>query len=121
MWLTKETVEEEREGLLAAKSIAVQAPAAHEEHEATRLSTEDAAAEAAASATAVLDRQAAETSRSKTSAEALHKGKRESDEVLDNLLKIVEGLSRAGPQHRHAGGEPGFGRVGGFATSARRW
>ena len=52
-------VEEER-----AKSTVVQARATHKENEATRLSTQETAAEAAASVTAALDRwHAAEMSR----------------------------------------------------------
>ena len=47
LWLTKEGVEEERESELVAKSTLVHAQAAHEEHEATRLSAEEAAAAAA--------------------------------------------------------------------------
>ena len=97
--LTKERVEEEREGVLAAKSTVVQAQAALEEHEATRLSAEEAAAEAAASVTAALDRsQAVESSQwraveaRKKSAEALHKAQRESDELLDYLLESVKDL-----------------------------
>ena len=69
--------------MLTAKPTVVQVQAAHEEHEATRLSAEEAAAEAAAGGTAALDRwQAAETSRrraveaSTKSAEALHKAQR---------------------------------------------
>ena len=95
--LTKETVEEEREGVLAAKSTVVQGQAAHEEHEATRLSAEDVLPEIAASMTTALDRsQAVESSRwraveaSIKSAEALHKAQRESHELLDNLLESVE-------------------------------
>ena len=64
MWLADESVKEERESVLAANSTMVQAKAANTENEATRLSAEDAAAEASASMTAALDWwQAAETSR----------------------------------------------------------
>ena len=64
MWLTEESVEEVRESVLAANSTVVQAKAANKENETTRLSAEEAAAEAAASVTAALDCwQAAETSR----------------------------------------------------------
>ena len=42
LWLTLERLEEERESVLTAKSIAVQAQAAHEENGATRLSAEEA-------------------------------------------------------------------------------
>ena len=66
---------------------------------ATPLSSEEAAAETAASVAAAHDRwQASETSRrraveaSEKSAEALHKAQRESDEILDNLLKRRRGL-----------------------------
>ena len=101
MWLTKRRVEEERESVLTAKRTVVQAQAAHEEHEATRLSAEEAVAEAAASVTAVLNSwQAAETSRwrvveaSKKSAEVLHAAQRESDAVLHNMLKSVEDFDK---------------------------
>ena len=84
-----------RAGEFAGREVD-QAQASHEEHEATPLSNKEAVAEAAATVTAALDRwQAAETSRRrgvetiKRSAEALHKAQRESDEVLDNLLKSV--------------------------------
>ena len=76
-------VEEERRCALAAKATVSQAQAAHREHDATPLSAEDAAAEAAASVTVALDRwQAPETSRRRaveaimTSAEALHEAQR---------------------------------------------
>ena len=49
MWLIEESVEEEQESVLAANSTVVQAKAANKENEATRLSAEEAAAEAAAS------------------------------------------------------------------------
>ena len=76
-------------------------PSCHEEHEVTRLSAEQAAGEAAASVAAALDRwQAAETSRrraleaSKRSAEAVYTAQRVFDEVLDNVLKSVEGCDK---------------------------
>ena len=79
--------------MLAAKSTVEKVQAAHEAHEGTRLSAEDADAEAAASVTAALDRcQAAEAS--KQSAETLHKAQRESHEVLDHLLKNVEDFDK---------------------------
>ena len=127
--LTKERVEEEREGVLAANSTVLQAQAAHEEHEATRLSAEDVLPEAAASMTTALDRsQAVESSRwraveaSMKSAEALHKAQRESHELLDNLLESVKDFltsrSRASPCTKTS---LCWARMGGFATSARRW
>ena len=71
-------VEEEWWSELATKSTVVQAPAAHEEHEATRPSAEETAAEAAASVSAAFDCWRA--------AEA----QLECGEVLDNLLRSVE-------------------------------
>ena len=68
-------------------------------------------------------RQAAETSRrrvveaGKKSAEALRKAQRESDEVLDNLLKSVEDFDKPPPCAKAASC---WERMGGFATSARR-
>ena len=86
-----------RKSGLDVKWTVVHARSAHEEHEATGLSTKEAAAEAAASLTAALDCwQAAEKSRRrvvearKKSAEVLHKAQRELDEVLHNLLQSVE-------------------------------
>ena len=62
--ILKERDKKERESVLASKSTVVQPQAAHEEHEATRLSAKEAAAEATANVTASLHRwQAAETSR----------------------------------------------------------
>ena len=61
-------------------------------HEATRLSPEDADAEAAANVIAALDRWAVEAS--KQSAETLHKAQRESHEAFDHLLKNVEDIDK---------------------------
>ena len=102
MWLTEESVEEERESVLAANSTVVQAKAANKENETTRLSAEEAAAEAAASVTAALDCwQAAETSRrgalegqKEVSRGPLHRAQRESDEVLGILLQSVENCDK---------------------------
>ena len=85
LWLTKERVEEERWKMLT------------KQQKATRLSAEEAAAEAAARVTAALDRwQAAETSRRASRGgqqdvgQGLNMAQRGSDKVLQNLLKGVE-------------------------------
>ena len=67
-------------------------------HEATRLSAEEAAAEAAASV------NAAAVEASKKSAEALHKAQREADEAEER-----QGLQQLGPLHHHARRQPGVG------------
>ena len=121
-------VEEERESVLAAKPTVVQAQAAHEEHEAIRLFTEEAAAEAAASVTAALDcwqfvwtsrRRAVEAS--KKSAEALNETQQESDGVLGNLLKSVEDFDKQVHSITTREDSLVFGADGGFENAATRW
>ena len=124
---TMERDEEERESVLAAKSSVVPVQAGHEENEATRLPTPEAAADAAASVTAALDRwQAADTSwrraveASKKSAEALHKAQRESEEVCDNLLLCVEEFDKQIHSIPCAKTAWCWERMGGFATHRDR-